>query len=234
MTVTVIIAAAGKGTRLGFEQPKAFVPLCGKTILEHCVESVKKSQVDHIIITVSEDMFDYAAQLLATDIDSGRIRLVFGGVERADSVWEALKTVDEQDSYVLVHDAARCLTPPELFNRVIEELYAGKKAVIPVVPVCDTIKEVKDNRVVHSPVRSNLRAAQTPQGFYTRELVEANQAYFAKKSEGCECTDDASLMEYTGVPVYTVPGDERALKITTEQDYILACHMLKAREDNGF
>lgn len=258
-TVSAIVAAAGKGTRLGAAVPKAFVQLRDRSLLARAVRGLVTSQVvDEIIVVVHPDMFRhawatlkaeqsqseigsdtprFAAETVAAGAELGElaiegvpIRLVAGGAERADSVWEGVKA--STGEVVIVHDAARALTPPGMIARVVSAVRDGAPAVIPVVPVTDTIKEVAatsgGEQVVGTPVRANLRAVQTPQGFAAETLVAANEAYFGQRS--FEATDDASLMEWFGVPVNCVAGDYLALKITTPIDMVLAEHILDEAE----
>lgn len=137
---------------------------------------------------------------------------------------------------VLVHDAARCLTPPDVFHRVIAHTRAGLgtgrwAGTIPVMPVVDTIKRVDaEGLVTSTPPRSALRAVQTPQGFGLRELLEANLAFQQSSSSTAAATDDASIMELAGHRVATVPGDARALKITTPEDYDVAAGLAAQEE----
>lgn len=223
--VVALIAAAGMGTRLGAEVPKAYVELQGRTLLERSVAAMAHSGVvKHAVVTVSPAMEDTARALLA---DAPLpITFVHGGGERADSVWAGLQAIDEEDAVVLIHDAARALTPPAMIARVAQTVLDGAPAVIPVLPVSDTIKIVDAERVVSTPERSSLRAVQTPQGFDLATLRGANEKYFSGQQEFI-ATDDASLMEWFGVPVATVPGDQLALKITTPMDLTLATAILK-------
>ncbi|MDK8806714.1 2-C-methyl-D-erythritol 4-phosphate cytidylyltransferase [Corynebacterium striatum] len=223
--VVALIAAAGMGTRLGAEVPKAYVELQGRTLLERSVAAMAHSGVvKRAVVTVSPVMEDTARALLA---DAPLpITFVHGGGERADSVWAGLQAIDEEDAVVLIHDAARALTPPAMIARVAQTVLDGAPAVIPVLPVSDTIKIVDAERVVSTPERSSLRAVQTPQGFDLATLRGANEKYFSGQQEFI-ATDDASLMEWFGVPVATVPGDQLALKITTPMDLTLATAILK-------
>ncbi|PXY07528.1 2-C-methyl-D-erythritol 4-phosphate cytidylyltransferase [Corynebacterium striatum] len=223
--VVALIAAAGMGTRLGAEVPKVYVELQGRTLLERSVAAMAHSGVaKRAVVTVSPAMEDTARALLA---DAPLpITLVHGGGERADSVWAGLQAIDEEDAVVLIHDAARALTPPAMIARVAQTVLDGAPAVIPVLPVSDTIKIVDAERVVSTPDRSSLRAVQTPQGFDLATLRGANEKYFSGQQEFI-ATDDASLMEWFGVPVATVPGDQLALKITTPMDLTLATAILK-------
>lgn len=226
MRVIALIAAAGRGTRLGAAVPKAFVRLRGRTLVERSVTAmINSAVVDEIIVLVSPDMESYAREVLATArlADSTvPVRLTHGGGERADSVWAGLRTIPDEEAVVLIHDAARALTPPGMIARVARRVLEGAPAVIPVVPVADTIKQVAGDAVTGTPDRASLRAVQTPQGFLLSGLRAANAAYFAFADPGFVATDDASLMEWHGVPVVTVQGDPMAFKVTTPIDMTLA------------
>ncbi|KXI19368.1 2-C-methyl-D-erythritol 4-phosphate cytidylyltransferase [Corynebacterium sp. CMW7794] len=247
--VIALVAAAGQGTRLGAPIPKAYVELDGVPLLARSVRLLLDSgRVDEVIVLVSPDMQDTAARVLAdAQLADAPVRLVHGGGERADSVWAGLRAAaadaastaasagasasadaSHEDAIVLVHDAARALTPPDMVARIVDRVAAGASAVIPVLPVADTIKEVDGDTVLATPDRSRLRAVQTPQGFDLATLICVNEAYFARKQDFI-ATDDASLMEWFGVTVVTVPGDAMAFKITTPLDLTLARAVLAAQ-----
>lgn len=150
---------------------------------------------------------------------------VAGGEQRADSVRAALRTLDGDDlDCILVHDAARPFVPVEVVERVVAAVLAGDPAVIPVVPVTDTIKRVdRAGRVLETPDRSELVAVQTPQGFAPDVLRRAHAA------PAPDATDDAMLVERLGVPVRTVEGSPDSIKITRPHDLVLAEAILAER-----
>lgn len=215
--VVGIIPAAGRGVRLGESLPKAFVELDGRTMLDRAVEAMLASAVvDRVVVVVPPEL---VASVAATA--PARVCVVAGGAERTDSVRAGLAAAEDA-AYVLVHDAARALTPPRLFARIVVELRGGRSAVIPVLPVADTVKSVdRDGRVTGTPDRSVLRAVQTPQGFDAGLLRRANAG-------AGDATDDAGLVERLGEGVYTVPGEPLAFKITTPLDLVLARAVLAA------
>lgn len=229
--VVAVVAAAGQGTRLGADVPKAYVPLRGRSLLERSVTAMETAEiVDAIYVVVSPAMEPVARRAL----QGHEVTFVHGGAERADSIFAALKAIPLADACVLVHDAARALTPPGMIARVARAVLDGAPAVVPVVPVADTIKEVSANgAVVATPDRSRLRAVQTPQGFDLRELRAANEAYFAGEQDFV-ATDDASLMEWYGAKVTTVQGDPMAFKITTPIDLRLATSITDEAEPTIF
>ena len=224
MSVVALVPAAGRGVRLGEPLPKAFVELGGRTMLARAVEGLRKSgAVDRVVVIVPPEL----VQSVVADLGrSDDVDVVAGGSERTDSVRAGLEAAGDAE-YVLVHDAARALTPPALIARVVDELKTGSVAVIPVLPVTDTIKSVDVlGAVTGTPLRSELRAVQTPQGFSTEVL---RRAYVV----GDLATDDAALVERLGVPVQTIDGDAYAFKITTPLDLMLARALLSAESQDG-
>jgi len=217
--VVAVVPAAGSGERLAAGVPKAFCELDGRTLLERAVGGLLESGVvDHVVAAVPADRIDQAKRLLAE-----RATVVAGGADRTVSVSLALLALPEsaKPDFVLVHDAARALTPPALVVRVVESLRAGHAAVVPALPLSDTIKAVDANGVVlGTPERAGLRAVQTPQGFATGLLLQAYRAYQNAGPAGF--TDDASLVEHVGGQVQVVDGDALAFKITTQLDLLLA------------
>ena len=215
MTETVaVVPAAGSGHRLGAGTAKAFVDLDGRTMLEHAVDGLLGSGViERVVVAVPADKVVQTSSTLRD-----RATVVAGGPERADSVRLALLAAGDPD-FVVVHDAARALTPAEQIQRVVAALHEGLRAVIPVLAVVDTIKAVDANGVVlGTPERAGLRAVQTPQGFETALLRRA----YGQAGDGGSATDDAALVENLGVPVHTVAGDALAFKITSPLDLRLA------------
>jgi 2-C-methyl-D-erythritol 4-phosphate cytidylyltransferase len=219
MSTVAVVPAAGSGERLAAGAPKAFVNLGGRPMLEHALEGLRNSGVvDSVVVAVPPKRTDQAKLVFGGDAV-----IVAGGADRTESVRLALAAVGDAE-FVLVHDAARALTPPALIARVVEALRAGHPAVIPALPVADTIKAVDSNGVVlGTPERSGLRAVQTPQGFQTDLLRRA----YERVSAGA-FTDDASVVEITGTPVQVVAGDPLAFKITTPNDLLLAEALLGA------
>jgi 2-C-methyl-D-erythritol 4-phosphate cytidylyltransferase len=213
-TVVAVVPAAGLGERLRAGIPKAFCELDGRTLLEWAVTGLLNSGVvDHVVVAVPADRIDQAKQVL-----SEQATVVAGGAGRTDSVNLALSALPGEPEFVLVHDAARALTPPDLIVRVVDTLRAGHGAVVPALPLHDTIKAVDANGVVlGTPERAGLRAIQTPQGFATELLLRAYQ-----RAAGAAVTDDASLVEHVGGQVQVVDGDPLAFKITTQLDLLLA------------
>ncbi|PJE16292.1 MAG: 2-C-methyl-D-erythritol 4-phosphate cytidylyltransferase [Mycobacterium sp.] len=213
--VVAVVPAAGSGRRLAAGVPKAFYQLEGQSLVERAVAGLRASGVvDTVYVAVPPDRTDEAKLIL------GHLAtIVAGGASRTESVRLALSAMDDSlPEFVLVHDAARALTPPALIVRVVEALRDGHGAVVPGLPLSDTVKAVDANgRVLGTPERGGLRAVQTPQGFATNVLLRA----FDQAADG-DFTDDASLVEHIGGQVQVVDGDPLAFKITTQLDLMLA------------
>ena len=218
--VAVIIPAGGSGERLGAKIPKALVQLAGKTLIEHAVANMAPI-ANQIIVAAPAGFEDQFKDLLGSEVT-----VVTGGLTRTLSVKKALALVEKENEYILVHDAARSLASTDLAMRVIDSLRAGEKAVIPGMPVSDTIKRVDgDNYVTKTPTRSKLRSIQTPQGFTRKLLLKAH-------TSADDATDDAGLVEDRGVDVKVILGEERAMKITTMNDLAIAHNWLIPGADN--
>jgi 2-C-methyl-D-erythritol 4-phosphate cytidylyltransferase / 2-C-methyl-D-erythritol 2,4-cyclodiphosphate synthase len=209
-----IVAAAGSGLRLGSERPKALVLLAGRPLVCWAVDALRAGGVTDVVVAVpAAERAAFAAALPADVV------LVDGGASRTASVRAALAAASGTAEAVLVHDAARPLTPPDVVARVLAALAAGAPAVVPVLPVVDTTVAVEDDGMVAGAVpREPLRRVQTPQGFDRATLVDA----YGRLPDGAELTDDAAVVHTIGVQVATVAGDERAAKVTVAHDLALA------------
>jgi 2-C-methyl-D-erythritol 4-phosphate cytidylyltransferase/2-C-methyl-D-erythritol 2,4-cyclodiphosphate synthase len=215
-TVAVIVVAAGSGTRLGHSEPKAFVPLGDDTILGVAIDSVLgMRETPHLVVVVPADRVDetrarYGAVAAAASAPFG---VVAGGTTRQESVASGLAALPYNVATVLVHDAARPLTPSIVFDEVVAAVRSRGHGVVPALGVVDTIKRVDDHgRVLATVDRAELAAVQTPQGFPRRALVAAYAAATA------EFTDDAALAASAGVTIDVVPGDTRSFKVTLPAD----------------
>ena len=233
MTVVVIVVAAGLGVRLDAGMPKAFAPLRGEPILAHALRGVLGcAEVGHVVIVAPESHCDQARDLSdqvrnvgdeqrGLDVRGPRVDVVAGGADRSASVVAGLAALRPDDGIVLVHDAARCLAPADLFTRVINAVRGGHPAVIPGLGMSDTVKLVDaQGHVLSTLERESLRGIQTPQGF-VREVLE--HAYASRES----ASDDAGLVERVGGKVRVIDGDPRALKITTAVDLAVASALLQ-------
>ncbi|MEE6295584.1 2-C-methyl-D-erythritol 4-phosphate cytidylyltransferase [Georgenia wangjunii] len=255
MVSGAVLTAAGSGTRLGHARPKALVELDGEPLVLRAARALAASGcVAHVVVTAPVDhacdvaaLFPAAAGAVrGTEtpgvIHSGTVpgtdvpvTVVVGGSTRQASVAAGLTALPDDVDVVLVHDAARALATPELVRRVVDAVRAGHRAVVPAVPVSDTIKEVDVGSADGggAPVRRTLdravlRAVQTPQGFDRAQLEAAHAAGLARAAdEGLAASDDAGLVEAMGEPVWVVPGEVVAMKITTPLDLALAELLLR-------
>lgn len=212
------MVAAGSGSRLGAAVPKAMVELKGTSLVRRCVDNLARAGVQRVVVTVpAGQLVVFEAALAGTDVPT---ICVPGGARRQDSVLlglAALGTVSE-NAIALVHDAARPLVPPQVVDRVVAAVTAGAEAVVPALPVVDSMREgtAEASKVVD---RSRLRAVQTPQGF---KLGTLRRAHHHIDDQGIEVTDDAAACEAIGVPVRLVDGHRHLIKITEPIDLLLA------------
>ncbi len=204
---------------MGEATPKALLLLAGEPLLVHAVRGLRTcAAIGPLVVAAPTDRLDDVADLLA----AYDVTVVAGGAERQESVALALAALPGEVDTVLVHDAARALTPVAVIERVLAALAGGADAVIPVLGVHDTLKQVSGDDVVRTVDRVDLRAVQTPQGFRRDVLVEAHAAARDVR------TDDAALVEALGRTVRTVPGAEEAFKVTRPFDLRLAETLLAA------
>lgn len=229
--IDVVIAAAGGGSRLGADCPKAFVEIDGVSLLRRCLDTVAAVGVRRIVVTVPPgDAESWIAR--ADELAEGLpVHVVAGGETRQASVRNALLFLreleqgaggdgggagdDDGPHLVLVHDAARPCASLELWTRVAAEA-ARSGAAVPVLPSVDSLKEIDETgTVVASVDRARVMRVQTPQGFRFADLLEA---HLAAQASGAELTDDAALLEFAGRRVVAVPGEEANVKVTTPED----------------
>ena len=236
MSTAAVLTAAGSGSRLRAGVPKALVPLDGLPLVVHAARRLAEAGVRELVVSAPEGRTSEVAEQLATDASLAgvRVAVVPGGPSRQASVAAALAALSADADVVLVHDAARALAPAELISRVERAVRSGHDAVVPGLPVTDTVKEIDRPgpdgaaSVVRTPARDRLRAVQTPQGFRRRVIDQAHAAGAARAgSEIDAATDDAALVEALGLPVWVVPGDHAAMKITTATDLLLADLLLR-------
>ena len=220
MTVGALVAAAGLGLRLGPGAPKAMRLLAGEPLLVHAVRGLREAPEvgDLVVAAPVGEVAEVTALLSAYEVT-----VVEGADTRSRSVLAALSALPPGVELVLVHDAARCLTPQPVVTAVVAALRDGAQAVVPVLELADTIKRVDGEQVLATVPRADLRAAQTPQGF-RREVLEAAHA-----RAGDVHTDDAGMVEAMGGSVVTVPGHEEAFKVTHPLDLLLAEAVLRER-----
>jgi 2-C-methyl-D-erythritol 4-phosphate cytidylyltransferase len=205
----IILVAAGASTRMGFS--KLWTDVCGQPLIAQAIARARAAAPSQLVLVVGPDRMD-AASALAPDA-----RVVIGGARRRDSVTAGLNASTSE--WLAIHDAARALAPPELFQRGLEAAQTTGAAV-PVIPLKDTIKRVANALVVATPNRAEHVTVQTPQVF-RRDLLERALAL-----SDDDATDEAALVEQLGIRVAVFDGDERAFKVTTPFDFMLARTLL--------
>ncbi len=226
MRVAAIVPAAGRGERLGPGAPKALRLLGGLPLLVHATRALVRARLVDLVVVAAPPADVASVRTLLAEHDLGKdVQVVAGGSTRQESVRLALVALPEDVDVVLVHDAARPLAPAELVDAVARAVRAGRAAVVPVLPIADTVKQVDPaGRVTATLDRTGLRAVQTPQGFARSALERAHVG-----ADGAVHTDDAGLAERAGVEVHVVPGAEDAFKITRPLDLVVAEAVLARR-----
>ena len=208
-----IIVAAGAGDRLGGDRPKAFVRFRSRTLLAASLAVFDDHPGIDGIVCVVPAGYEDRATLVVDDLLADKVSAaVAGAPTRAGSVSQGLVAVPASAAFVLVHDAARPLVTSGVIDRVLAALATGAEAVIPAIPLVDTVKRVAGGRVLETLPREELVSVQTPQGFPRAVLAEALASGFAG------ATDCASLVEHIGRPVSVVEGDPGNYKVTTPAD----------------
>ena len=217
--VGVVIVAGGQGSRAGGAELKQFRWVAGKPMLLHSVQTFQEREDVALVVVVlpHEHVGDPPPWLFQCDTE--RLLLSVGGRERMDSVRNGLEDLPNDISIVVVHDAARPFVTGKMISDVIGEARKGKGAA-PALPVFDTLKRTDESgAIVETVDRTNLVRIQTPQAF-PREMIE--RAHAGALASRITATDDAALCERLGMEVVMVPGSERAMKITTEADFVRA------------
>ncbi|KRV51143.1 2-C-methyl-D-erythritol 4-phosphate cytidylyltransferase [Wenjunlia vitaminophila] len=234
LTTAAVIPAAGRGVRLGPGAPKALRTLGGVPMLVHAVRALLRARAVTLVVVVAPPDGAVEVRLLLDShgLPEGKeILVVPGGATRQDSVRLGLEALPDDVGTVLVHDAARPLVPVDMVDAVAAAVCEGAPAVVPALPLADTVKQVEPRDhgpepVVGTPERALLRAVQTPQGFRRDVLVSA---HLRVPAEGEGATDDAGMVERLGTPVVVVPGHEEAFKVTRPLDLVLAEAVLARR-----
>lgn len=222
--VSAIVLAGGRGKRMGYVQSKQYIDLNGKPILYYTLKQfIKNNLIDNIILVIPEDEADYCKSEVLNKYGLKVDKVVFGGGERQDSVYNALTELEGSD-IVLIHDGARPFVSQRIINDAIK--YAGiYKATAPGVMPKDTIKiKGEDNFSMDTLPRNNLVAIQTPQAFDYNLIYDCHKNI---KKMGAMVTDDTSVVELLGNKVYIYEGDYTNIKITTPEDLVLAEHLVK-------
>ena len=223
--VAALVPAAGRGERLGPGAPKAIREIAGTPMLVHAVKALAASPVvDVVVVAAPSDYREDVGSLLQPQEFSAEVFVVAGGESRSESVARALIALPDDVDVVLVHDAARPLIPPEVITNVVAAVRNGHAAVVPVVPLVDTIRTVGGDASLGATVsRDSLRAVQTPQGF-TRDVLQRAHA-----EVDAPVTDDAGMVERLGIAVHAVDGHEDAFKVTRPLDVVLAEALIEHR-----
>ena len=213
-SAVVIVVAAGSGSRLGADEPKAFLTIGGRPIV--CVaveEACNCPSIDTVIVVSPPGSEDRMRSVLATVAPGATV--VAGGATRQASVRAGLAVTSDAAEVVVVHDAARPFAAPGLFTEVIDRVASGADAAVPVLAIADTVKRIRDGEVVSTERRDDLALAQTPQAFRATLLRDLHERALGSDQT---MTDDAALFEAVGAHVVTVTGDPFNFKITTPLD----------------
>jgi 2-C-methyl-D-erythritol 4-phosphate cytidylyltransferase len=220
MSVAIVVAA-GRGTRLGGNQPKQFLELCGVPIIIHTLRQFERcEEINEIIVVVPAEetaVFSSLAQKFKLTKLSG---VVTGGATRAQSVRRGLNAINDAE-IVAVHDGVRPFVTSDEIDRVVAAARADGAAIL-VAPVTETIKDIENGRVKRTPLRTNLRRALTPQCFRYDLLKRAYDQLDEVEAAGDEVTDDSLLVERLGAEIIAVEGSARNIKITREEDLVVA------------
>ncbi len=221
MQTHAIIVSAGKGVRMNRSTPKQYILLQGRPVLCHTVLAFNKcSEVDKILLVVPEKDIQYCREELLSDlrIDTP-VKVLAGGKRRQDSVFKGILSIDDRDAIVVIHDGVRPLIRPEMITRCIKKAKISGACILG-VPLQDTLKTVDSDSLIQRTInRESLWTAQTPQAFHYQLIRDAHEA--AAKA-GVEATDDAALLERMGLPVNILLSTGNNLKITTNDDLLLA------------
>lgn len=219
---TVIIPAAGKGKRMNHQCSKQYIMLKDKPILVHTLEAfIRSDMIRDIIIVVGKGEIDYCRKEIVESYKLNKVyKIIEGGKERQDSVYEGIKAIAEDTDIILIHDAARPFIEERHIAATIKEAWQNGACALG-VPVKDTIKVVnQDSMVIDTPKRSTLWAIQTPQTFQASIIKEA---YKKAMTEGYVGTDDAMIVEqYSDRAIKILEGSYGNIKITTREDLIIA------------
>ena len=220
--VVAVVVAAGSGTRLGGKVPKALLSVGGRPLVVVAVEGALASPMISSVIVAAPPGFESQVREACASL-VGSVVVVTGGDTRQRSVASGMDAADAGADVVVVHDAARPFASAVLFAAVVEAVRAGADAAVPVLPLVDTVKRIRDGSIVGTEPRDELALAQTPQACRAQLLRDA----LAKADEaGLDFTDDAGLLEWAGASIRTVAGEPRNFKVTTPEDLARADRIL--------
>ncbi|PZV12571.1 MAG: 2-C-methyl-D-erythritol 4-phosphate cytidylyltransferase [Leptolyngbya sp.] len=225
--VHLLIPAAGSGRRMGADRNKVLIELLGQPIIAWTLRAAAAAEAVVWLGLVGQQGDRPALEEIVNTLDLPKpVAFILGGSTRQESVYNGLQSLPPEATRVLIHDGARCLATPDLFNRCAAAL-TEQSGLVAAVPVKDTIKLVDATLAVEAtPDRQRLWAAQTPQGF---EVALLKQCHRQGLDQGWSVTDDAALFERCHLPVQVVPGEETNLKVTTPMDLAIAEFILKQR-----
>lgn len=223
-----VILGGGSGRRMEADQNKVFLPLRGVPAIARAIAPFTGLCAGAVVVAAAAEVEEMRGVIARCGLDRFVLRVVPGGAERQDSVRCGLDALPGDAECVLIHDGARALVTEDVIRRAIESVEKCGSGIAS-VPVSDTIKRAApDGRVLETPERAALYAMQTPQAFRV-ELIR--QAHDAARRDGFLGTDDASLLEHAGLPVYLCEGSRENLKLTTPTDLMLAELILAARAE---
>jgi len=229
MKVCAIVPAAGCGTRMKARIAKPYLTLGDRPLLAYTLQALQACPlINKIYVVVAEPMLNYFKQEIMAKYPFGKVaKIVIGGKQRQDSVYNGLRQIDPTCQIVVVHDGVRPLVSPQLIEQVIQVACADG-AAIAALPSTDTLKQVSPDGFIEQTVpRHNLWAAQTPQAF-SYELLK--KAYEKAWQDGFYGTDEASLVERLGYKIRVIVGSPQNIKITTSEDLALAEVIVKSKK----
>ncbi|MGV1833334.1 bifunctional 2-C-methyl-D-erythritol 4-phosphate cytidylyltransferase/2-C-methyl-D-erythritol 2,4-cyclodiphosphate synthase [Rhizobium rhizogenes] len=243
MSIGIVIVAAGRGERAGSpeEGPKQYRAIGGRPVIAHTLEKfVTWPQTAKIVIVIHRDDEKLLRSALEMIADSSGVEIAFGGATRQQSVLAGVRQLEKTGvSHVMIHDAVRPFCDHDLLDRVAAALAAGAPAVLPAMPVTDTLKRAGSDALVTETVpRAGLYAAQTPQSFRLADILAAHEK--AAAGNKTDFTDDAAIAEWAGLPVTLVAGSADNVKLTIKRDIAMADEKLSAgllpdvRTGNGY
>ena len=221
MHTHAIIVSAGKGVRMNRSTPKQYLLLQGRPVLCHTIIAFDSCpEVDNIILVVPENDIQFCREQLLSELNlKTPVNVIAGGKRRQDSVFNGILSIDDRGGIVVIHDSVRPLVSSDMISRCIRKARTSGACILG-VPLRDTLKAVDGNSVIKKTIpRESLWLAQTPQAFHYHLIRDAHEA---AAKQGIEATDDAALLEWMGLPVSILGSTVDNLKITTNEDLVLA------------
>ena len=224
-----IVVAAGKGTRLGGDRPKQFLELAGVPIIVHALRQFERCREISEVVTVlpAEETAGFESAVNRFNLQKVK-RVIAGGATRAQSVRRGLESIADAN-IIAIHDGVRPFVTPDEIDRVVQAAEQNEAAIL-TAPVSDTIKRIEANRIVETLPRAELRRALTPQCFRFALIKRAYQDLDALEAEGRDVTDDSLLIERLGIEVVSIEGSARNIKITTQEDLVIAESILRSSQ----